>query len=131
MTRVGYSLLPSAEIEQSYAYGFAHYAQGNYREAADIFRILCTRRPLEARFWFGLGATLQQGESYSEALHAWAMTALLSTKDPFPHFHAAECYLSLKEISEAGKALREAASKIEGLHPLKEKIQLLEEQWKL
>ncbi len=120
-------------VEQFYAYGFAQYGTGNWGEAADVFRVLCTRRPLEPRFWFGLGATLQEAGSYQDALYAWAMAALLKKEDPFPHFHAAECCFSLRMKEDAAKALIESELRIpkEEDHPLKVKINLLKQQWRL
>lgn len=131
LLKKGKELLSDEEVESFYLYGYSHYNSGDWAEAADIFRLLCTRRPLDARFWFGLGAALQEGSSYLDALHAWAMVALLKKEDPFPHFHAAECYFSLGEHEEAGKALQEASLKIETNHPLQEKIFLLREQWRV
>lgn len=131
LLKKGKELLSDEEVESFYLYGYSHYNSGDWAEAADIFRLLCTRRPLDARFWFGLGAALQEGSSYFDALHAWAMAALLKKEDPYPHFHAAECYFSLAEHEEAGKALQEALLKIETNHPLQEKIFLLREQWRV
>lgn len=119
------------EVEKFYSFGFAQYGSGNWGEAADVFRVLCTRRPLEPRFWFALGATLQEAGSYKDALHSWAMAALLKSDDPYPHFHAAECCFSLKLSSDAALALTESETRIESVHPLKEKINLLRQQWKL
>ena len=59
------------------------------------------------------------------------MAALLREKDPYPHFHAAECYFSIKETTEATKALGEALLRLENQHPLQEKITLLKDQWKV
>lgn len=118
-------------VEEFYAYGFAHYQTGNWNEAADVFRVLCTRRPMEARFWIGLSATLQEAENYQDALHGWAMAALLEDRDPFPHFHAAECYLSMQNCKEAAKALKEAEQRTLEADPLRAKIALLKEQWKV
>lgn len=123
--------LSDEEMEQFYAYGFAQYNSGNWNEAADVFRVLCTRRPLESRFWFGLGATLQEAKSYTDSLHAWAMAALLREEDPFPHFHAAECYFSIENKEEASKALNEAEIRMGKQHPLRKRIELLKEQWKV
>ncbi len=125
--------MPEEEVEKFYAYGFAHYGSGHWSEAADVFRVLCTRRPLEPRFWFALGATLQEAGSYFDALHSWAMAALLKHEDPYPHFHAAECCLSLHMTQDAAKALTESEARIQGepSHPLKVKIGLLKHQWKL
>jgi type III secretion system low calcium response chaperone LcrH/SycD len=123
--------LVESDVEKFYAYAYAHYTSGNWSEAADVFRLLCTRRPLEAKFWFGLGATLQESSSYNDALHAWAMCALLKKEDPYPHFHAAECYFSLEQEKEAQKALSEAGSRVSEMDPLQEKIAILKEQWKV
>lgn len=122
-------LLSDEETEKFYAYGYAHYGTGNWAEAADVFRVLCTRRPLESRFWFALGATLQEAGTYKDSLHAWAMAALLDKPDPYPHFHAAECCFSLGWKEDGGKALAEAADRIQKGHPLEGKIALLKERW--
>jgi type III secretion system low calcium response chaperone LcrH/SycD len=125
--------LSDEETERFYAFGFAQYGSGHWNEAADVFRVLCTRRPLESRFWFGLGATLQEAGSYNDALHSWAMAALLKKEDPYPHFHAAECCFSLRMLDDAAKALAETERRVrlEPEHPLKAKIALLKQQWRL
>ena len=122
--------LVDCDVEEYYSYGFAQYGSGNWNEAADIFRLLCTKRPLEARFWFGLGATLQEAGTYTDALHAWAMAALLKNEDPYPHFHAAECYLSLNDPKQALLAFKEVQERITAKHPLQDKVSLLQEQWR-
>ncbi len=127
----GKELLSNEEMEVLYAHAFSQYQSGQWVESADTFRLLCTRRPMESKFWFGLGACLQEGNLYFDALHAWAMAALLKKQDPYPHFHAAECYFSLENQQEAMKGLEEASFRIEGEHPLSEKIALLKEQWKI
>lgn len=124
-------ILSEEEVERFYTYGFAQYGSGNWGEAADVFRVLCTRRPLEPRFWFALGATLQEAGSYHDALHSWAMAALLKKEDPYPHFHAAECCFSLHMSDDAAKALSESETRIQSDHPLKPKIGLLRQQWRL
>lgn len=125
--------LSDEEVERFYSYGFALYGSGKWAEAADVFRVLCTRRPLEPRFWFALGATLQEAGTYHDALHSWAMAALLKSEDPYPHFHAAECCFSLEMSADAAKALTESEIRIrkEESHPLKAKIGLLRQQWRL
>ncbi len=130
LLKLGKTLLSDSEAESFYLAAYSHYQSGHWTEAADVFRLLCTRRPLDPRFWFGLGASLQEGGSYFDALHAWAMASLLKKEDPYPHFHAAECYFSLGDAQEAAKALDEAFIKIETNHPLGEKIALLKDQWR-
>jgi type III secretion system low calcium response chaperone LcrH/SycD len=123
--------LSEEEVERFYAYGYAQYGSGNWGGAVDVFRVLCTRRPLEPRFWFALGATLQEAGSYDEALHSWAMAALLKAEDPYPHFHAAECCFSLRKSLDGARALAESEMRTPADHPLKEKIGLLRQQWRI
>ncbi len=125
------SELSEEEMERFYTYGFSQYEGGNYKEAIEVFRILCTRGPRVSRFWFALGASLQQANQYEEALRAWAIAALLSPKDPMPHFHAAECYLSVKNLKDAFFALKETKVRTDQEDPLNERIDLLKKQWSL
>ena len=85
---------------------------------------------MDERFWFGRAASLQEDALFSDALSAWAMASLLNTEDPYPHFHAAECYLSLQNRKDALKALHEAELRSEQIPLLREKISVLKEQWK-
>jgi len=124
-------LLTDAQAEQFYAYAFAQYRSGALGRAAEIFHLLCARRPFEARFWFGCAAALQEEKEYERALRAWAMTALLDKKDPYPHFHAAECCFSTRNLKDAALALKETEARIDQNHPLETRICLLKETWKL
>ncbi|MDE3046391.1 MAG: tetratricopeptide repeat protein [Verrucomicrobiota bacterium] len=120
------------EIGNFYAYAFSLYQAGDWTRAAEIFQVLCERCPFEPKFWFGLGASLQQeGKDFEKALRAWAMTAFLEPENPYPHFHAAECASSLKRPEEAAAALQEADAKAEESHPLKGRIDALKRSWNL
>lgn len=119
--------------EQFYTYAYAQYKFGNFPQAAEVFRVLCARRPLEARFWFGLGASYQEAKDYDSALRAWAMAAITDFDDPYPHFHAAECAVSAANLADARLAIKEVEKRIASTqrHPLHEKIAALEQMWKL
>lgn len=119
------------DAESIYAYAFGHYEAGNLTQAAESFRLLCFQHPFEGKFWFGLAATLQESKSYPLALEAWAVAAILKPSDPFPHFHAAECYFSLNNLQEASLALEEAELRSTQENPLQDKISLLRELWNL
>ena len=122
---------PPLDAEAFYSKAYAHYQTNQTAEAAEIFKVLCARRPMEARFWFGLGASLQGSANYENALYAWAMAALLDPENPYPHFHAAECSDSLNLHKDASLALIEAKNRIQDpAHPLHGPIALLENQWR-
>ena len=123
--------LTDAQVEQFYAYAFAQYRSGGLQKAEEIFQVLCARRPFEARFWFGFAATLQEEKNYEGALRGWAMVALLDNSNPYPHFHAAECSFSIRNLRDAALALKETELRIEKNHPLEDRIPLLKEAWKL
>ncbi|MBI3508435.1 MAG: tetratricopeptide repeat protein [Chlamydiia bacterium] len=116
--------------ELIYADAFAQYEAGRLADATESFRLLCYQHPLEGKFWFGLAASLQESRSYLDALQAWAVASILQTTDPYPHFHAAECYLSLQNKEDAALALQQAEQRTPN-EPLREKIALLREQWLL
>lgn len=126
-------VLTNIAAEQFYSFAFAQYQSGDLKKAAEAFHVLCARRPLEGRFWFGLGATLQEERDYEKAMKAWAMAALLDRENPYPHFYAAECACSMSNLDDAKHALREAEQRIstQENHPLKDRIPLLKEAWKL
>ncbi len=123
--------LTDEETERFYTYGFSQYEGGNYKEAMEVFRILCTNHPRISRFWFALGASLQQANQYEEALRAWAIAAVLTPQDPMPHFHAAECYLSVKNLKDACLALKETKMRTDEEDPLNERIELIKKQWSM
>jgi type III secretion system low calcium response chaperone LcrH/SycD len=123
---------PPIDTEAFYAQAYAHYQAHQSSEAAEFFTVLCARKPMESRFWLGLAASLQESQHYEKALSAWAMAALLEPKDPYPHFHAAQCAFSLNQMEDAFLALKEARQIIEQdpAHPLKEPIAVFEKQWR-
>jgi type III secretion system low calcium response chaperone LcrH/SycD len=108
-----------------YATAFEHYEQGKYRSAAQLFTHLVLTDPYSAPYWQGLASSKQMTRDYLAAIQAWALVALLQENDPLPHFHAAECLLSLDQKEEALKAL-DAALELAGTNEsLQEKIHSL------
>ncbi len=115
--------------ETLYSEGLSHQEKGRLREAIAIFSFLCSRRPVEVRFWFSLSASLQEAKFYEEALRAWGVAAILQDQNPYPHFHTAECCFQLHHFTDAAQALDRSLDRIEGAHPLLEKIEMLKKQW--
>ena len=115
-----------AEKETLYSSGYHFYAQGNYEKASDLFLQLTLSDPYEESYWRGLASSYQMQSKWDEALHAWALCALLKEDDPLPHYHAAECLFSKKEKEETQKALMQAKLRCKD-DALLSKIQFLEE----
>ncbi len=116
--------------EALYGTAFAFYEVGSYAKGAQLFTQLLLSDPFASRYWKGLAACRQLMGEYTASLHAWGLLALLQDGDPLPHFHAAECLLSLNEDQEAFKALDAAKMclKDRSDDELSEKIELLRGQ---
>ncbi len=91
--------------ERLYSISYGLYEAGNYIKAANFFSCLIFHNPFDIRFWKGLAAAKQMEPDYQAALHAWSILALLAPRDPLSHFHAAECFISMGNKTEALKAL--------------------------
>ena len=115
-------------LEEEHLKAFLFYEAGHYKEAALSFDILVKKNPFEAKSWFSLASSYQQLQEYHKALPAWAMSAFLDSKNPYPHFHAAECLLSMDKKKEALLALKKAKTLCND-SDLLQKIEILEEIW--
>jgi type III secretion system low calcium response chaperone LcrH/SycD len=119
------SPIPLEMERQFYATAFGLYEKGDYRGAALLFTQLVLTDPYSEHYWHGLASSKQMAREYMAGVHAWAMVALLREKDPMPHFHAAECFLSLEEKEDALKALDAALDLCQNDEHLRDKINLL------
>lgn len=93
------------EMEEIYNEAYQLYEEDDFVESAVGFRWLVLLNPFLYKYWIGMAASLQLLEKYEKALHAYAVSALLDCKNPYPHFHAFECYKQLANQQEADKAL--------------------------
>jgi len=93
------------EMEEVYSEVYSFYQDDNYLESSTGFRWLVLLNPFIPTYWMGLAASLQLREKLEKALHAYAVSALLDSENPYPHFHAFECYIALNNKDEAKKAL--------------------------
>ncbi|MBS3904214.1 MAG: tetratricopeptide repeat protein [Simkania sp.] len=121
------TLIASEEFPSLYAAAYAFYEAGDYEKAVEMFTALTQSAPFEINHWKGLASAQQMRPDYEAALHAWSIASLLNEQDPWVHFHAAECMLSLDKQHEAAKALVMAEARIDpALHEgLRDKIELL------
>lgn len=119
------SLIPLEMEREFYATAFGLYEKGDYRSASQLFTQLVLTDPYSEHYWQGLASSKQMARDYLAAVHAWSLVALLKEGDPLPHFHAAECFLSLDEKEEALKALDAALELCQYDERLSNKIHLL------
>ena len=85
-------MLGAAAAEALYALAYQQVGQGQFEQAADLLLVLTALRPLDARFWLGLGVCAQQGKRYTEAIGHYGTAALLDP-DPAIGLKMVECEL--------------------------------------
>ena len=116
------------EQEELYVHAYRSYESGDYAQSAGLFTKLVLCNPFSQKFWKGLASAEQMQSQYRAALHAWSIYTLLEDKDPYAHFHAAECLLSLEEKQDALKALSAAESHLlDRDTALRSKIEILKQ----
>ena len=94
------------EMEAVYHLAYNAYRQGKYPDARTLFQFLALNDHLESRFWMGLAATCQVSGDYPQAVAAYEMAAVLEATNPWPPFHAGECYRAMNDWEKSRAALQ-------------------------
>lgn len=94
------ALIDENRLQEGYALAYTLYSQKHYQEALHYFRILVLIRPSEAKYWRGLGSTLQMLKMYEEALNCYSGAQILALEeiDPLIYVYAADCFFALNRI---------------------------------
>ena len=95
----------NGELEAVYSLAFGYYRTGKYDEALKLFQFLVLFDHLNAKFWFGLGATQQAIKDYQGAVASYGYCSFLNLENPKPQYHAAECCLALGDKANAASAI--------------------------
>ena len=95
----------NAELEAVYSLAFGYYKTGRYDEALKLFQFLVLFDHLNAKFWFGLGATQQALKDFQNAVVSYGYCSFLKLDNPKPQLHAAECFLAVGDKRNAASSL--------------------------
>lgn len=113
------------EMEELYQEGYAFYEDDQYTDSYTVFKWLVLLNPYVFKFWLSLGASQQLLGLFEKALHSYGMAALLEGDDPYPHFHAFECYIAMQNLDDALQALERAHLRAKGNEELLSEIEML------
>ena len=83
-------------MEAIYGQAYNLYNQGKYKEASYVFRLLMLLDYLTAKYMMGLAACQHRLHDYKQAANTYILCGTLDSKNPLPHYHAADCYLQLQ-----------------------------------
>lgn len=98
--------LTSDQMEGMYNIGYQSFQQGNFKKAIRTFRILFLLNPLETKYLFSLGLSLERNKQYFEAATAYLTHVCLDEQNPIPTFRTAICFLEIGEDVAARVILR-------------------------
>lgn len=87
--------LSDEAMEAIYGQGYNLYNQGRYKEASYVFRLLMLLDYMTPKYALGLAASLHRLKEYTSAANVYLLCGTLDTKNPLPHYHAADCYMQL------------------------------------
>ena len=93
------------EIEAAYHMAYGLYQQRRFNEALKLFQYFSMYEHTDRRFWIGWAACLQKLKKYDSAIKAYGAAAMLDVGQPDAPFHAAECYIAMKDWDKAKQSL--------------------------
>jgi type III secretion system low calcium response chaperone LcrH/SycD len=88
-------------LEQIYALAHGHYAQGNYREALLLFKMLTYTDPMNFNYLFGYASACHQSKDFHTSALAFANALQLEPENPAPAYYISDSLFHLDMIEEA------------------------------
>ena len=102
------------EIEAAYHMAYGLYQQRRYDEAVKLFQYFSMHEHTDRRFWMGWAACLQKLKKYDAAIKAYGVATMLDMGQPDGPFHAAECYIAMRDWDKAKQSLETVLTIAEG-----------------
>ena len=93
------------EIEAAYHMAYGLYQQRRYDEAVKLFQYFSVYEHTDRRFWMGWAACLQKLKKHELAIKAYGVATMLDVGQPDAPFHAAECYIAMRDWDKAKQSL--------------------------
>ncbi|MCB1112836.1 MAG: SycD/LcrH family type III secretion system chaperone [Chlamydiales bacterium] len=115
-------------MELIYAFGFNMYQSGNLKDAIGVMNLLCILCPESVRYQFALAAAYHMHKDYEEAIKRYLCCSFVDKLSPVPFFHAADCYMKMKDDSGAFLMLTlvlERCGKEKMYHTIREKSEMM------
>ena len=110
--------LTAGQLEGLYSFAYSQLMAKSYKNAEDLFKMLCLYSHKEFKYWLGLAIAQQEQNKLEEAVYSFSMSALMEPEHPVSALRSGVCLLKLKRMKEAKEAL-EVAQILAGLEPQK------------
>lgn len=112
---------PPGLLEMIYGYASELYKAGKYEDANPLFFFLSQLNPRDSRFLFGCAASFHKLKRYPEASTYYLLSSGIDPENPYPFYHAADCFLQANQ-PEAAIVLLEKAIMVAGESEKYEKL---------
>lgn len=106
--------IDAGKLEAIYNIGYQCHNQGNYKKSIGVFRLLFLLNPLETKYLFSLGLSLEKDKQFYAASTAYMLNTLLDESNPVPTFRTGICFLELKKSVVAEIMFEKAISQCKG-----------------
>ena len=93
------------EVEAAYHMAYGLYQQRRFDEALKLFQYFSMYEHTDRRFWMGWAACLQKLKRHDPAIKAYGVATMLDVGQPDAPFHAAECYIAMRDWVKAKQSL--------------------------
>ncbi|NBW47571.1 MAG: hypothetical protein EBR46_05470 [Betaproteobacteria bacterium] len=93
-------------FDASYTLGVRYYANQQFDKAHELFKLLCTLQPLNARNFKAWGANYLGRKDYASAIRAYEAAYLMSATDADTSFYLGQAHYFQKDHEEAIGHLR-------------------------
>ncbi|MFQ5730250.1 MAG: SycD/LcrH family type III secretion system chaperone [Waddliaceae bacterium] len=89
--------LTDFQVEGMYGQAYRLYNNGKYKDAMEMFRLLTMVDANEPKYFMGMAASLHMMKQYKGAVSVYMLCGTLDPLNPVPHYHAADCYIKMKD----------------------------------
>lgn len=103
--------IPKPQVEGIYNLGYQNYNQGQYEKSIHYFRLAYILDPLNEKYLFSLGLSLEKERLYFEAASAYLLWSQMQSGSPLGDFRAAVCFMELGDRRAAASIFKAAVGK--------------------
>lgn len=88
-------------LEGFYSAGYLLFNSGKYKEAENVFEVLCRLDASRWKYWYGRAASAHKLKKYERAKDYYMSWAFIEPENPVPFYHASDCCLMLDQKRDA------------------------------
>lgn len=103
--------IPRPQVEGIYNLGYQNYNQGRYEKSIHYFRLAYILDPLNEKYLFSLGLSLEKEHQFFEGASAYLLWSQLQPTSPLGDFRAAVCFIEMGDKRAAESIFQSAVHK--------------------